>query len=64
MEHGAVKFLFILNPMYCFLTIGRWTVFGGDLDLTLVLSAVLWSLAMSVGGFFWFRAGEERYGRD
>ena len=43
---------------------GAGRVFGGDLDLVLVLSGTVWSVVLCVGGFLWFRAGEERYARD
>ncbi len=56
--------LFTANPMYCFITITRWCVMGEALDGTVVISALLWTIGLLVGGFLWFRAGEERYGRD
>jgi hypothetical protein len=37
---------------------------GGGLDGAVVVSALVWTAALVVGGFLWFRAGEERYGRD
>ena len=64
-EEGSwVRVLFVLNPMYCFLSISRAMVMGFDLDPVLVLSAASWSVALIVIGFLWFRAGEERYARD
>ena len=63
-ENGGVEALFVANPMYCFLTVGRWVVMGGDLDPMLILSGSLWSVVICVGGFLWFRAAEERYARD
>ena len=56
--------LFTANPMYCFITITRWCVMGEALDGTVVISALLWTIGLLLGGFLWFRAGEERYGRD
>ncbi len=58
-----VRWLFILNPMYCFVTFGRWCMLGGDLDLTILVVGTGWSVLLLVGGFLWFRAAEERYGR-
>ena len=63
-EGSLADVLFTLNPMYCFITLGRWSVMGGDFRTDLLVSAVVWSIVMFVGGFLWFRAGEERYARD
>lgn len=57
-------FLFDINPIYCYISIARWTVLGGELASTWVLSASLWTVAVLFGGFWWFRRAEERYGRD
>jgi teichoic acid transport system permease protein len=56
--------LFILNPVYCYITLTRWTVMGGDFQWDLVVSGSIWAIALLIGGFLWFRAGEERYARD
>jgi len=58
------SWLFTGNPMYCYITITRWCVMGGDLEISVVVSALAWTLSLLIGGFLWFRAGEERYGRD
>jgi|SRR6056297_1348684 len=58
------SWLFTGNPMYCFISITRWSVMGGELQWSLVLSASIWTLVLLVGGFLWFRNAEERYGRD
>lgn len=63
-DNAAADVLFTLNPMYCFINLGRWTILGGDLRLDLLLSAVLWSIGLLIAGFLWFRAGEESYARD
>ena len=63
-EGSAAELLFILNPLYCFLSMGRWCVMGTELDSILILSAVIWSFVLFVGGFHFFRAAEERYARD
>jgi len=59
-----VRMLFTLNPMYCFVSLGRWCLMAGNLRGSLLLSAVVWTVALLVIGFFWFRAAEERYARD
>jgi teichoic acid transport system permease protein len=63
-ENPAVRFLFVLNPMYCFITLGRWCLMAGDFQVSLLLSASIWTAVVLVVGFLWFRAGEERYARD
>jgi hypothetical protein len=37
---------------------------GEEVTTSIVVSALVWTIALLVGGFLWFRAGEERYGRD
>ncbi len=61
---SATHWLFILNPVYCFITLARWTVMGGEFRGDLLLSGSIWALALLVAGFLWFRAGEESYARD
>ena len=64
-DHPSLEPLFTLNPMYCFLSLGRWCVIDGQaIDPDLVVSAIVWSVALCVGGFFFFRAGEDVFGRD
>lgn len=60
----TIEWLFTLNPMYCFITVGRWTVMGTPLKTQYVISMLVWTAAILVVGFIWFRAGEERYARD
>ena len=59
-----VKWLFFLNPMYCYIELARWTIMGGSLGEKLIASALIWTVAMLIGGFFWFKSAEERYARD
>lgn len=63
-DNQFVHLAFVLNPMYCFITMGRWAMMGVECDPQLVLSAVGWSIVALLVGFFWFRAGEESYARD
>lgn len=63
-DNPLVELLFLLNPLYCFITIGRWTVMGGDFREDLFLSALVWSFFILVVGFLWFRRAEETYARD
>lgn len=60
-----VQSLFALNPLYGFITLARWAVMGDDnAEPVLVVSVVIWTVALLVGGFLWVRRGEERYARD
>jgi teichoic acid transport system permease protein len=63
-DNPVVKTLFMLNPYYCFVTLTRWSILGGNLQTDLLASAVVWSVAILVFGFIWFRAAEETYARD
>ncbi|MEO0493557.1 MAG: ABC transporter permease [Actinomycetota bacterium] len=56
-----IRWLFTLNPVYCYITVGRWAVMGTDLSAGVVISGSVWAIAMFVFGFVYFRAGEERY---
>lgn len=60
----GVDLLFTLNPMYCYLTIGRSTLLGGPVDNGVVISAAVWTVSILVFGFLWFKAAEETYARD
>lgn len=61
--HSSWSWLFTVNPVYCYITIARWTVMGGDISVTVLISAAIWTLLAPIVGFLWFRAAEERYGR-
>ena len=58
------RWMFDLNPMYCFITINRWAVLGGELDPVIVASIAVWTVVIAMAGVLWFRRGEDRYGRD
>jgi ABC-type polysaccharide/polyol phosphate export permease len=61
---GLVHTLFVLNPVYCYISIARWSVIGTPIRDELILSGVIWAIATVVVGLLWFRANEERYARD
>lgn len=63
-ENPLANTLFTLNPYYCFITLARWCILAGNLQSDLLLSAVVWAIAILVVGFAWFRAAEETYARD
>lgn len=60
----TVELLFTLNPMYCFITIGRWMVMGTAVKDQHFVSMFVWTVLILIFGFMWFRAAEERYARD
>ena len=57
------RWLFLFNPMYCFVTLARASLLGSDAGWATWLSALLWSVALLGGGFVYFRAAEHRYGQ-
>jgi teichoic acid transport system permease protein len=61
---GSYRWFFTLNPVYAFLTIARGTILGSDVSPSLLLSAGIWTVVITVTGFLWFRAGEASYGRS
>ena len=63
-DQTLVRAFFTANPMYCFITLARWAVIGGDFQPELAAIASIWAAVVLVGGFLWFRAGEEGYARD
>ena len=62
-DNPTLEFLFTLNPLYSFMTLGRWSVMAGSFDGRCVVSVAVWTLVIVVVGFAWFRAGEEKYAR-
>ncbi len=67
-DNPGAELLFTLNPMYCLITMARWTIFGSNVDAPIdpavIVSGIVWSVGSAVLGFLWFRAAEERYARD
>jgi len=61
-EQPKFQALFEVNPLYCFIELNRTFILGGDLSPYVPLSAGLWTVALLLGGFFWFRAGEDSFG--
>jgi teichoic acid transport system permease protein len=60
-ENPISRALFILNPMYCFISIGRWCLMSDSFDAAWLVSATVWTVLILIFGFFWFRAAEDRY---
>lgn len=62
-ESEAYRALFNLNPFYAFPEAARNAVFGEWASPAVYVSVFVWSAVLVVGGFFFFRAAEHRYGR-
>lgn len=55
--------LFSINPYYSFITSMRHLLMGLPMTIWPVVSMAAWTLVLAVGGFFFFKAGEQEYGR-
>jgi teichoic acid transport system permease protein len=55
--------LFDLNPMYAFISLARTPILDLPVRPLTLASAAVWTVALLVGGFAFFRAGERSYGR-
>jgi teichoic acid transport system permease protein len=63
-EGKGYEWLFHLNPIYCIVTLTRWSILGGDYPAKATVIFIVWSAVMAAGGLAWFRAGEGTYGRE
>jgi teichoic acid transport system permease protein len=61
---GFVHTLFVLNPLYCYISIARWAIMDMPLRAELMVSGGVWAVAILTLGFLWFRNAEEMYARD
>ncbi len=62
-ESSNYRLLFELNPLYCFIEINRGILLQDrSVPFDLVGIAAIWTVVAAVGGFWWFRAAEDRYG--
>lgn len=55
--------LFALNPIYSLISLARGAILGEPVGSTMWVSSIAWTAVLLVGGFVFFRAAEERYGR-
>lgn len=67
-EDSTLRWLFDLNPFYVWVSLWRGPLMPSEGDIPtfdpyLATVGVVWALVLLVGGFFYFRAGEESYGR-
>lgn len=63
-DDNGYRLLFELNPMYCFIELYRDAMLGFTFHWGVLISALCWTIGAFLFGFWWFRAGEEDYGRD
>ncbi len=59
----GLEWLFVLNPLYGFISLARWAIMGTPVALEVMVALIGWTVALSIGGFFWFRAAEHSYDR-
>ena len=64
-DAGLMREAFNYNPFFVFVSLMRGPVLAEfePLDVQLAVIGSVWALVLLVGGFLFFRAGEERYGR-
>jgi teichoic acid transport system permease protein len=62
-EDRLTLYLFNLNPLYAIISLARNPILGTPTSSLMWASASAWALAALVGGFFFFRAAEQSYGR-
>ena len=63
-EGKSYAWIFDFNPVYCIVTLVRWTILGGEFRADLLAIFLGWTVLISVFGLVWFRGGEGSYGRD
>ena len=62
LEDSRLRALFVVNPLFCVLTLYRWAVLGMPVVWTELASFVIWTVVLVVGGLWWFRRAETSYG--
>ena len=63
-EGKGYEWLFQLNPIFCMVTLARWSVLGGDYPAKATAIFLVWTVGAAAAGLTWFRAGEGSYGRE
>ncbi len=61
-EDSRLRTLFVANPLFSLLTLYRGAVLGMPVVWTELVSVIAWTLALLVGGLWWFRRAEASYG--
>lgn len=62
LDDPALRWFFVLNPVFCVLAIYRWVLLGMEVELAELLSLIIWCIVLLIGGLWWFRRGEATYG--
>jgi len=62
-SNPTLRRIFYLNPAFALASLARSAVFGELGQPVLWVSAAGWAALLLVGGFFFFKAGEDSYGR-
>ena len=61
-DDATVRALFLLNPMYCYVTAWRWAMVGDAASAGVMAATAAWAVGALVAGFALFRSGEHSYG--
>lgn len=62
-DDWRVELLFILNPVYGFIELARWSIMGMAIEFHIIAALLVWTLGAVVGGFLWFKSAEHSYDR-
>lgn len=62
-EEERLHWLFIVNPVYDFIELARWSVMGLPVSTDVIVAALVWPIVMLLTGFAWFKSGEHTYDR-
>jgi len=62
LSSDALRWLFVLNPVFDIIELQRWAILGYDGSVNELISLLVWTATLLVGGFVWFRRAEATYG--
>lgn len=62
LDDPELRWVFIANPVFCFLALYRWALLDMPAQTAEVVSAIGWTAGLLVLGLWWFRRGEASYG--
>jgi len=62
LENPNLRWLFIGNPLFSFLALYRWAVLDMPAVWTELVSVLVWTFVLLIGGLWWFRRAEASYG--
>jgi teichoic acid transport system permease protein len=61
---GRWAWAFEGNPIYGFISLGRWAILGGPFRFVWLVCCSAWTVLLVTVGFVWFRRAEHQYGRE